>query len=108
MELRYHQHEAVEVAGRALADGGRAQLSVACGSGKTLTAPAAAERLAPAQGGIVQLTPTIALVAQTAQFWAQHADLDGMPEQDPRTAAAGYQWTAAALAVADGADGAHR
>ncbi|RPE27260.1 DEAD/DEAH box helicase [Kitasatospora cineracea] len=78
MELRYYQHAAINALDRLIGDGGRAQLHMACGSGKTLTALAAAERMVPGEGVVVVLAPTIALVAQTARFWAQNAKLDGL------------------------------
>lgn len=76
-KLRPHQIEAIDAAVRALeippgkpvpADGLRATLVSACGTGKTKTAIHAGERLAR-QGRILILVPTLELLSQTAREW---------------------------------------
>lgn len=66
-ERRPHQIEAVAAIVAALADGGPAQVAMACGSGKTLVALWAAEEL-DAQTVLIQV-PSLALVGQTARMW---------------------------------------
>ncbi|MFI7278615.1 Helicase associated domain protein [Streptomyces sp. NPDC049879] len=75
--LRAHQEEAVEAAVRALeprpgrpapANGLRATVVAACGTGKTLIGVHAARRMA-AYGRVLVLVPTLELLAQTAREW---------------------------------------
>jgi superfamily II DNA or RNA helicase len=74
--LRKYQQAAVEAVVAGLGAGGRGQVYAACGSGKTVTALACADRLVPGPGVVVVLVPTLALVAQTIGFWREHARLD--------------------------------
>jgi superfamily II DNA or RNA helicase len=75
MKLRPHQSEAVDAIVRALESpsapmtdrGLRAQVVMATGSGKTLTAAHAAGRLAA--GRVLVLVPTLDLLTQTAAAW---------------------------------------
>jgi len=76
MGLRKHQRRAVEAAVAALADGGRAQVVMACGTGKTLVGVHAARLLADdaQQVGedprpLLVLVPSLALLAQTLRVW---------------------------------------
>lgn len=70
-----HQLEAVAAATRGLAECGRGQVIMACGTGKTLVALRVAEQLAPAGGLIVFLAPTLSLIAQTLAGWCQDANI---------------------------------
>lgn len=70
--LREHQIEAIDAAVRALEpapEGGlRATIVSACGTGKTITAAHAAQRIAPF-GRVLVLVPTLELLTQTAREW---------------------------------------
>lgn len=66
--LREHQQQALDAAVRALSAGGRAQVVMATGTGKTLVGIAAARRLTPV-GTVAVLVPSLALLAQTLQMW---------------------------------------
>jgi superfamily II DNA or RNA helicase len=75
--LREHQIEAIDAAVRALepapgkpipANGLRATIVSACGTGKTITAAHAAQRIAPF-GRVLVLVPTLELLTQTALAW---------------------------------------
>ncbi|WP_421107049.1 Helicase associated domain protein [Streptomyces sp. NEAU-S77] len=71
MELREHQREALAAIETAAAAGEqRMTVVAACGSGKTLVAQQAAQRLA-GQGSVLVLMPTKALVAQTIRRWRE-------------------------------------
>ncbi|MFD7676200.1 Helicase associated domain protein [Streptomyces anulatus] len=71
MELREHQVAALAAIQAAVAAGEERMTVVsACGTGKTLVAQQAAQRLAP-QGTVLVLMPTKALVAQTVRRWRQ-------------------------------------
>lgn len=67
-----HQVDAVDAAVAGLRGGGRGQVVMACGSGKTLVALRVVEHLMPA-GVAVVLAPTLALVAQTLAAWRRDA-----------------------------------
>lgn len=78
-ELRDYQQDAVEAAVKALGDtGGRGQIYAACGSGKTITAIACADRLVPGSGVVAVLVPTLALVAQTIATWRADTRMDAI------------------------------
>ncbi|MGW1787654.1 Helicase associated domain protein [Streptomyces tubercidicus] len=71
MELREHQVEALAAIQAAAAAGEKRMTVVsACGTGKTLVAQQAAQRLAP-QGTVLVLMPTKALVTQTIRRWRE-------------------------------------
>jgi superfamily II DNA or RNA helicase len=67
--LRPYQVEAVEAIVKKLADGGRAQMLKACGTGKTRASIAAAMRLVGDRGLVVVACPSLALVQQTLLEW---------------------------------------
>lgn len=67
--LRPYQVEAIDAIATALANGGSGQLRAACGSGKTLIAMRAAERLVESDGLVIVLAPSLALVAQILRNW---------------------------------------
>ena len=74
--LRPHQVEAVARIEVGLAgEGSRGKAIMACGTGKTLTALRAAECLAGKGGRVLYLVPSLALMSQTIQAWAQDAEL---------------------------------
>ena len=74
--LRPHQEEAVgKIADGLAASGSRGKLIMACGTGKTLTALRAAERLAGRGGRALCLVPSLALMSQTVHAWAREAEL---------------------------------
>lgn len=77
--LRPYQVEAVQATVSALAAGGVGQLHAACGTGKTLTALWAAERLVPRDGVVAVLAPSLALVAQTLAVWQKSASVPFRP-----------------------------
>jgi superfamily II DNA or RNA helicase len=71
VELRDQQRRAVEAAVEVLAYGGRAQVVMACGTGKTLVGRAVAARLAGAAGLVGVLVPSLALLVQTLRGWRE-------------------------------------
>ena len=73
--LRAYQAEAVDAVVAELADGGRAQVRMACGTGKTLVAASVAAQLAAA-GLAVVLVPSISLVAQMIREWGRGCPTD--------------------------------
>ncbi|WP_164543604.1 DEAD/DEAH box helicase family protein [Streptomyces mobaraensis] len=72
--LRSYQEEAVRALTAALKAGGRGQIHMACGSGKTLVGIKAAERMLAPTTTVAVLTPSLALVAQTLDAWSRHYD----------------------------------
>ena len=74
--LRPHQVEAVgRIAVGLSGEGSRGKAIMACGTGKTLTALRAAERLAGRGGRVLYLVPSLALMSQTVQAWARDAEV---------------------------------
>ena len=74
--LRPHQEMAVRKIETGLsAPGSRGKAIMACGTGKTLTALRAAERLAGQGGRVLYLVPSLALMSQTVHAWAGDAEL---------------------------------
>ena len=76
-KAREYQTEAIEKLDTVLKNGDRAQLIMACGSGKTYTSQLAAEQVAGAGGTVLYLVPSIALMGQTMREWAEQEDLEG-------------------------------
>ncbi|MGC0344394.1 Helicase associated domain protein [Streptomyces sp. SLBN-8D4] len=71
MELRPHQVDALAaIEAAAVAGEQRMTVVAACGTGKTLIAQQAAQRLAP-RGAVLVLMPTKALVTQTIRRWRE-------------------------------------
>jgi superfamily II DNA or RNA helicase len=64
-----HQEQAVKAAVAHLAGGGRCQVIMACGTGKTRVGAEAARELAP-DGKVLLVVPTLELLAQTARSWS--------------------------------------
>lgn len=71
--LMPHQISAVDAVTRSLSKGGRGQLIMACGSGKTITAQKISESLG-SQATLV-LVPSLLLVQQTLHSWRQEASV---------------------------------
>lgn len=74
-----HQAEAVEKVLAGFAGSDRGKLIMACGTGKTFTALAIAERLAAGNGGSARIlfaVPSISLLSQTLREWSAHTRLD--------------------------------
>ncbi|MEU5874232.1 Helicase associated domain protein [Glycomyces sp. NPDC047369] len=78
MNLRPYQSDAVEAICTQLKAHDRTQVHAACGTGKSLIALAAADRLCPGEGLIIVTVPTLALVAQVIATWRRHTHLDGV------------------------------
>ncbi|HVB43271.1 MAG TPA: Helicase associated domain protein [Streptosporangiaceae bacterium] len=74
--LRPYQAEAVEAIIAGLRDGGRGQVRMACGTGKTLVAARAAAEVAGRGGVVVLLVPSIALAAQMIRAWPAGCPVD--------------------------------
>lgn len=70
---RPHQQEAIKAALGHFARGDRAQVVMACGTGKTLVGQRVAESLAPGHGVTLVLCPTISLTHQSRREWQQAA-----------------------------------
>ena len=66
--LRDHQKEALKDVLEGLAKADRGKLIMACGTGKTFTALALAESLAPT-GHVLFLVPSLSLLSQTLREW---------------------------------------
>lgn len=82
-KLRDYQREVVEKAQAHYKNNSRGKVIMACGTGKTLTSQRIAEAVATTRGSFVlYCVPSIALLGQTYQSWAenaQHADGDLRP-----------------------------
>jgi predicted helicase len=68
-QLRQHQTDALEAIRAGLAAHPRGKLIMACGTGKTFTALKIAEDLVGADGTVLFLVPSLALMAQTVREW---------------------------------------
>ena len=68
---RPHQEQAIQDVAAALADGGRAQLRMACGTGKTMVGLHTAQTLG-SQRTLV-LVPSLALLSQTLMSWVTNS-----------------------------------
>lgn len=66
-----HQEEAIQSACRGLSSGGRGQVIMPCGSGKTLVAIRIAEELGSRR--VLVLVPSLSLLAQTIRQWTANA-----------------------------------
>ncbi len=72
-ELRKHQSEALEAVRKGLATHDRGKVIMACGTGKTFTSLKIAEDLVGADGTVLFLVPSLALMAQTVREWTTDA-----------------------------------
>ncbi|WP_134682022.1 DEAD/DEAH box helicase family protein [Paracoccus ravus] len=70
-ELRPHQTDALTAVRAGLAEHGRGKIIMACGTGKTFTALKIAEDLVGADGKVLFLIPSLALMAQTVREWTK-------------------------------------
>lgn len=68
-ELRPHQRDALQAVRDGLVERDRGKLIMACGTGKTFTALKIAEDLVGADGAVLFLVPSLALMAQTVREW---------------------------------------
>ena len=75
-KLREHQKIAVKKVEEGLETADRGKLIMACGTGKTFTALKIAEKLAPSDGCVLFLVPSISLLSQTLREWTAEAKLD--------------------------------
>lgn len=67
--LRKHQTEALEAVRKGFAEGDRGKVIMACGTGKTFTSLKIAEDIAGADGLVLFLVPSLALMSQTVREW---------------------------------------
>ncbi|WP_416881275.1 DEAD/DEAH box helicase [Marivita sp.] len=74
-ELRKHQTEALEAVRKGLATYDRGKVIMACGTGKTFTSLKIAEDLVGADGMVLFLVPSLALMAQTVREWTTDASV---------------------------------
>jgi predicted helicase len=68
-ELRPHQLDALTAVRAGLAENDRGKVIMACGTGKTFTSLKIAEDLIGADGLVLFLVPSLALMAQTVREW---------------------------------------
>lgn len=68
-ELRPHQKDALDAVRSGLAENDRGKIIMACGTGKTFTGLKIAEDLVGADGTVLFLVPSLALMAQTVREW---------------------------------------
>lgn len=73
-ELRKHQSDALEAVRKGLEEHDRGKIIMACGTGKTFTSLKIAEDLVGADGTVLFLVPSLALMAQTVREWTTDAD----------------------------------
>jgi predicted helicase len=78
--LRPHQRTAIDAVLHRLPPGGRGQLIMACGTGKTFTSlklaeEMLAERVAAGGGRVLFLVPSLALLSQSLTEWTQESAL---------------------------------
>jgi len=76
-ELRPHQQDALDAVRSGLAENDRGKIIMACGTGKTFTGLKIAEDLVGADGTVLFLVPSLALMAQTVREWS-------VPSEDAR------------------------
>ena len=68
-EIRPHQRDALDAVRAGLAEHDRGKIIMACGTGKTFTSLKIAEDLVGADGSVLFLVPSLALMAQTVREW---------------------------------------
>jgi predicted helicase len=74
-ELRKHQSDALEAVRTGLQEHDRGKVIMACGTGKTFTSLKIAEDLVGADGTVLFLVPSLALMAQTVREWTTDAEV---------------------------------
>ena len=78
-DLRPHQKKALDDVHKGFESADRGQLIMACGTGKTFTSLRIAEDLCPANGKVLFLVPSIALLGQTLREWCRFSQKPIMP-----------------------------
>ncbi|MGI9338773.1 MAG: DEAD/DEAH box helicase [Gammaproteobacteria bacterium] len=73
--LKPHQREAMKDVIAGFAEGDRGRLIMACGTGKTFTALKIAEKMAPKDGSILFLMPSLSLLSQALREWSAEAEV---------------------------------
>ena len=76
---RAHQLEAIEKTLSGFKTSDRGKLIMACGTGKTLTALKIAENIAGQNKRVLFLMPSLALISQALNEWAQQSSIDIYP-----------------------------
>ncbi|SFU17376.1 restriction endonuclease [Sedimentitalea nanhaiensis] len=74
-ELRKHQSDALEAVRKGLDEHDRGKVIMACGTGKTFTSLKIAEDLVGADGTVLFLVPSLALMAQTVREWTTDSEI---------------------------------
>lgn len=74
-ELRKHQSDALDAVRKGLAEHDRGKVIMACGTGKTFTSLKIAEDLVGADGTVLFLVPSLALMAQTVREWTTDTEI---------------------------------
>ncbi len=74
-KLRPHQKEAVDKVVTGLKDADRGTLTMACGTGKTITSLHIAENIAGKNGLILYLVPSLSLIPQVMREWAENGSI---------------------------------
>lgn len=74
-ELRKHQADALDAVRKGLAAHDRGKVIMACGTGKTFTSLKIAEDQVGANGMVLYLVPSLALMAQTVREWTTDASV---------------------------------
>ena len=73
--LHGFQQDAVRSIAKSFRDADRGQLILPCGTGKSLVALRAAERVAGKGGRVLYLVPSIALIGQTMREWSRQREM---------------------------------
>ena len=74
-KLRLHQINAVEDVLKGFEDNDRGKMIMACGTGKTLAALHAAEKMVGRGGTVLVLVPSISLILQSMREWSDNANI---------------------------------
>ncbi len=74
-EIRKHQSDALDAVRKGLAEHDRGKVIMACGTGKTFTSLKIAEDLVGADGTVLFLVPSLALMAQTVREWTSDTEI---------------------------------
>jgi predicted helicase len=73
-KIRPHQKTALKKVVDGFKDADRGKLIMACGTGKTFTSLKIAEHLAPANGTVLFLVPSLSLLSQSLREWTAEAE----------------------------------
>jgi len=74
-KLRQYQQDALDDVVRGFSNHKRGKLIMACGTGKTLVALRAAEKLVGRGGAVMYLVPSISLILQSMREWSDNAGI---------------------------------